>query len=76
MIVVVFDPLAIALVVAANFAFSHIPKKEPEPFHLQDEQLNRLQVAEKKLDSVTSLFSNIKNKVKGKDTKNIYGQEG
>jgi hypothetical protein len=74
LIVVVFDPLAIALVVAANFAFSHIPKKEPEPFHLQDEQLNRLQVAEKKLSSMTSLFSNIKKKVKGEST-NIYGQK-
>jgi len=76
LIVVVFDPLAIALVVAANFAFSHIPKKEPEPFHLQDEQLNRLQVAEKEISSMVSTFGNIKKKLKGKTKTNIYGQKG
>jgi len=75
LIVVVFDPLAIALVVAANFAFSQALKKEPEPLHLQEEQLNRLQTAEKKLDSVSSMFSNIKKKVSGTSTTNIYGQK-
>jgi len=30
LIIFVFDPLAIAMVVAANFAFSQIKKKEPE----------------------------------------------
>jgi hypothetical protein len=75
LIVIVFDPLAIALVVAANFAFSQALKKEPEPLHLQEEQLNRLQTAEKKLDSVSSMFSNIKKKVSGTSTTNIYGQK-
>ena len=27
-----FDPLAIAMVIAANFAFSKLKKEEPEPF--------------------------------------------
>jgi len=75
LIIFVFDPLAIMLVIIANQAFSNLNAPEEEPFHLQDEQLNRLQLAEKKIDSMNSTFSNIKNKVKGKTKTNIYGQK-
>jgi len=75
LIIFVFDPLAIILVIIANQAFSNLNKPEEEPLHLQDEQLNRLQNAEKKIKSMTSLFSSIKKKVKGGVAKNIYGQK-
>jgi len=75
LIIFVFDPLAIMLVIIANQTFSNLSAPEEEPFHLHEEQLNRLQVAEKKIDSMNSTFSNIKKKVKGKTKTNIYGQK-
>ena len=75
LIIFVFDPLAIMLVIIANQTFSNLNAPEEEPFHLHEEQLNRLQVAEKKIDSMNSTFSNIKKKVKGKTKTNIYGQK-
>ena len=79
----VFDPLAIALVVAANFAFSEIKHKEEiEDLRLDTSGMNRLEKLESlnsevikglrnisgfedKINSVSSILNNIRNKVKG-----------
>jgi len=79
----VFDPLAIALVVAANFAFSKIKHKEEiEDLGLDTSGMNRLEKLESlnsevikglrnisgfedKINSVSSILNNIRNKVKG-----------
>jgi len=79
----VFDPLAIALVVAANFAFSEIKHKEEiEDLGLDTSGMNRLEKLESlnsevikglrnisgfedKINSVSSILNNIRNKVKG-----------
>ena len=84
LIVFVFDPLAIALVVTANFAFSRITTKdEMEDLGLDMSGMNRLEKVETlngevanglrkikdfedKINSVSGILNNIRNKVKGK----------
>jgi len=84
LIVFVFDPLAIALVVTANFAFSRITAKEDmEGLGLDLSGMNRLEKVETlngevanglrkikdfedKINSVSGILNNIRNKVKGK----------
>ncbi len=91
LIVFVFDPLAIALVVAANFAFSKIKEQksledkecEMKDLGLDLSGMNRLEKVEalnskvasglrqindfeSKINSVSGILNNIRNKVKGK----------
>jgi len=92
LIVFVFDPLAIALVVTANFAFSQIKREdEMEDLGLDLSGMNRLEKVEalnnkvanglrninefeSKINSVSGILNNIRNKVKGKKNKdeNLY----
>ena len=84
LIVFVFDPLAIALVVTANFAFSRVAiKDDMEDLGLDMSGMNRLEKVETlngevanglrkikdfedKINSVSGILNNIRNKVKGK----------
>ena len=84
LIVFVFDPLAIALVVTANFAFSRIKREdEMEDLGLDLSGMNRLEKVEAlnsevanglrninnfedRINSVSGILNNIRNKVKGK----------
>ena len=84
LIVFVFDPLAIALVVTANFAFSRVAiKNDMEDLGLDMSGMNRLEKVETlngevanglrkikdfedKINSVSGILNNIRNKVKGK----------
>jgi len=84
LIVFVFDPLAIALVITANFAFSQIKlEEEMEDLGLDTSGMNRLEKVEAlnsevanglrnintfedKINSVSGILNNIRNKVKGK----------
>jgi len=84
LIVFVFDPLAIALVVTANFAFSRTSiKDDMEDLGLDMSGMNRLEKVETlngevanglrkikdfedKINSVSGILNNIRNKVKGK----------
>ena len=84
LIVFVFDPLAIALVVTANFAFSSIKREdEMEDLGLDMSGMNRLEKVEAlnsevanglrtindfedRINSVSGILNNIRNKVKGK----------
>ena len=84
LIVFVFDPLAIALVITANFAFSSIKREdEMEDLGLDLSGMNRLEKVEAlnkevanglrnisgfedKINSVSGILNNIRNKVKGK----------
>lgn len=83
LIVFVFDPLAIAMIVSANFAFSRIKKEdEMNDLGLDTSGMNRLEKVEalnkevaeglskiksfeRKINSVSNILNNIKNKVKG-----------
>ncbi len=95
LIVFVFDPLAIALVITANFAFSRIKREdEMEDLGLDLSGMNRLEKVEAlnsevanglrnintfetKINSVSGILNNIRNKVKGKKNKdeNLYGNK-
>jgi hypothetical protein len=84
LIIFVFDPLAIALVIAANFAFSTIKREdEMKDLGLDLSGMNRLEKVEtlnsevanglrtindfeSKINSVSGILNNIRNKVKGK----------
>ena len=84
LIIFVFDPLAIALVVAANFAFGTIKKEDDmKDLGIDLSGMNRLEKVEAlnnkvanglrninefetKINSVSGILNNIRNKVKGK----------
>ena len=90
LIIFVFDPLAIALVVAANFAFNSIKQKdELDDLGLDLAGMNRLErvealnnkviegihtikATEEKINSVSGILNNIKNKVNKKTDYEIY----
>jgi len=90
LIVFVFDPLAIALVVTANFAFNTIKQEdELEDLGLDLAGMNRLEkvealnarvidgirtikTTEDKINSVSGILNNIKNKVNKKTDYEIY----
>jgi len=102
LIVFVFDPLAIALVITANFAFNK-RKREEDTLDMEDNMkdlglnlsgMNRLEKVEAlneevakglrninsfedRINSVSGILNNIRNKVKGKEdkNKNLYGNK-
>jgi len=60
LIVFVFDPLAIALVIAANFAFSQINGKKPNQPKVTEEDIKPYNPTEEELNSLQQILNNIK----------------
>jgi hypothetical protein len=64
-IIFVFDPLAIALVIAANFAFTQLRPKKEYPL---EEQVEDMQ-------SVVEVYDNLQDEIKDNEGSDIYTEE-